>query len=105
MSTESKSAHANRSWWLLPLRIYVRLVVGLGAAVLLQSLLTAIHTPQPVVWLLFGALAVATGTLTTKMASVPVTMSVSDTFFFASVMLFGSGPATIIVAIASGAVS
>ena len=89
-----------------PLRRYVYVVgrAGLGGAapVAVRARST---TPQPLVWLLFGALAVLTGTLTTKVASVPVTMSVSDTFFIAAVMLFGAGPATIVVAIASGAVS
>jgi putative nucleotidyltransferase with HDIG domain len=87
------------------LLIYVRVIVALGAAALLHSVFASIHTPQPVVWLLFGALTVVTGSLTTKMASVPVTMSVSDTFFFASAMLFGGGPATILVAITSVTVS
>ena len=88
-----------------PLRRYVQVVVLLGSAVLIHSLFAAINTPRPLIWLLFGALAILTGTLTTKVASVPVTMSVSDTFFFAAVMLFGGGPATIVAAIASGAVS
>jgi putative nucleotidyltransferase with HDIG domain len=87
------------------LRLYVRTVVAVGVVAVGQSLLASIHTPQPIVWLLFAALAVAAGTFTMKMVSVPATMSVSDTFFFASAMLFGSGPATVAVALASGAVS
>ena len=87
------------------LRLYVRVVVAIGSAALLHAVFTAALAPRPLLWLAFGALAVLTGSLTTKVASVPVTMSVSDTFFFAAVVLFGGGPATIIVAIASGTVS
>src|SRR5690348_12688589 len=84
---------------------YVRLVVAAGAGVIAVSLFGLPHAPEPLAWLLFTALAVATGTFTMKVASVQATISVTDTFFISSAMLFGPGPATISVALDSFIVS
>lgn len=80
---------------------YIRLVVTCGIGVIFQSLFFIPDTPYPLAWLLFTALAVATGTFTMKIASVDATISVTDTFFISSAMLFGPGPATVTVAIDS----
>jgi hypothetical protein len=68
-------AHSNASSLvgrrrLSPLRLYVYLVVAVGAAIIAESLFALIHTPQPVACLLFGVLAIVAGVFTMKMASV-----------------------------------
>jgi putative nucleotidyltransferase with HDIG domain len=103
-------AHSNASSLagrrrLSPLRLYVYLVVAVGAAIIAESLFALIHTPQPAACLLFGVLAIVAGVFTMKMASVSANVSVTDTFFIAAAMLFGAAPATILVAIASAVVS
>jgi putative nucleotidyltransferase with HDIG domain len=87
------------------LGLYVGVVIAAGAAAIGQSLLLSVQTPQPIVWLLFGALAIFAGGFTMKMGSVPATVSVTDTFFLAAAVLFGPAPATILVAVASGSAS
>src|SRR3989475_7102099 len=87
------------------LPIYIRLVVAIGVAVIAWSVPALGAMPHPFVWLLFATLALLTGVFTMKAASVSYTVSVTDTFFIASAMLFGPGPATIAVALNTGIVS
>jgi putative nucleotidyltransferase with HDIG domain len=53
----------------------------------------------PSQWLILAALTLLTGSLSIKLPSVEARFSVSDAFVFASVLLFGPSPATVIVAI------
>jgi len=87
------------------LPIYIRLVVAIGVAVIAWSVPALGAMPHPFVWLLFATLALLTGVFTMKAASVSYTVSVTDTFFIASAMLFGPAPATITVALNTGIVS
>ena len=87
------------------LRLYIWAVVAIGGVVLAVSLSTLPSAPRPGLWLGFAALAVVAGTFTMKVVSVQATVSVSDTFFIASAMLFGPAPATLAVAVASFIVS
>ena len=50
-------------------------------------------------WLLLGILAVACGSFTLRVPGVPVHASMSDTFLFTSVILFGPAPATAAIAV------
>ena len=54
------------------------------------------RTPE---WLLLGILAVACGSFTLRVPGVPVHASMSDTFLFTSVILFGPAPATAAIAV------
>jgi putative nucleotidyltransferase with HDIG domain len=87
------------------LQVYVQSVVAAGLGVIVFSLINLGRTPHPLAWLLFATLAMVTGTFTMKIASVSATISVADTFFITSAMLFGAAPATIIVALESLVVS
>jgi putative nucleotidyltransferase with HDIG domain len=89
----------------LTLGRYVALVAAIGAATIVESLFALGPTPEPAACVLFGLLAIVAGIFTMKMASVSANVSVSDTFFIASAVLFGAAPATILVAIASAVVS
>jgi putative nucleotidyltransferase with HDIG domain len=99
--TNSAAAQATAE----PLGTYIRIVVALGALAIIQSAWALREAPSPYQWLLFAAFAVATGTFTMKVASIGATVSVSDTFFIASVLLFGPAPPTLALAIASSIVS
>ncbi len=57
--------------------------------------------PHPLAWFLFAALAVLTGSFTLRIASVEASVSVSDTFFISSALLFGPGPAAVALAVDS----
>ena len=49
--------------------------------------------------MLLGVLAVACGSFTVRVPGMPVHASMSDTFLFTSVMLFGPAPATVAIAV------
>ena len=76
-------------------------MVAIGAAVILHSLAGVAFVPRPYEWMLFAALAIATGSFSVKIASVVATISISDTFFITLAVLFGAAPAAIAVAVDS----
>jgi len=83
------------------LKPFVAVVAAIGAAVLLHSLAGVAFVPRPYEWMLFAALAIATGSFSVKIASVVATISISDTFFITLALLFGPAPAAIAVAVDS----
>src|SRR5688500_3909582 len=80
------------------LRRYVRLVALAGALVIVESLVSLTTTAHPYAWLLFAALAMLTGSFSLKIASISASVTVSDTFFITTALLFGPAPATLAVA-------
>ncbi|MGE5246495.1 MAG: HD domain-containing phosphohydrolase [Betaproteobacteria bacterium] len=84
---------------------YVWTVALTGALVLVVSAVRLPTAPRPGLWSLFAGLAIAAGSFTLRIAPVSATISVSDTFFIASAVLFGPAPATLAVAVASCIVS
>jgi putative nucleotidyltransferase with HDIG domain len=83
----------------LPARIFVASVVGAGAIVLCRSLYLLHQAPPSSGWLILALLTLFSGVFTVKVPTVPVTISVSETFVFTSVLLFGTSPATVTVAL------
>jgi putative nucleotidyltransferase with HDIG domain len=83
------------------LRLYLQVVVSIGATVILHSLVGVFRTPHPVEWILFAVLAIVAGSFPIKVASVVAAISISDTFFIALALMFGPAPATIAVAVDS----
>jgi putative nucleotidyltransferase with HDIG domain len=81
------------------LRRYVRLVAAAGALVIVESVISLTTTPPSYEWLLFAALAMLTGSFSLKIASVAASVTVSDTFFITTALLFGPAPATLAVAL------
>jgi putative nucleotidyltransferase with HDIG domain len=81
-----------------PLSAYVAIVAAAGSAALAESLLTLHRTPRPLECALFAALAILTGSFSTKVVGVPARISVSDTFFLTIALLFGPSAAVITVA-------
>jgi putative nucleotidyltransferase with HDIG domain len=97
-SSNGRSAQRAPSGALKP---FVSVVVVIGAAVILYSLAGIAFVPRPYEWMLFAALAIATGSFSVKIASVVATISISDTFFITLALLFGPAPAAIAVAVDS----
>ena len=76
-------------------RVYVISVSAIGLLIAGQSLLQ-LHTQQvSYEWLTLAALTLLTGTFTVRIPGIPARLSVSDTFVFASALLFGPVAGTI----------
>ncbi len=85
----------------MPLRLFVAAVAVAGTAVIADSVGRLRDTPYALEWLCMGGLALVAGAFALKVPGVPVRISVSDTFFIASSVLFGAAPATVAIAIDS----
>jgi putative nucleotidyltransferase with HDIG domain len=81
-----------------PLYLYTRAVSTVGALVVVAAAAELIRTPAPLQWLVFLCLVTVAGQFTSRIPSVDASISVSDTFFMAAVLLFGVGPGMITVA-------
>jgi putative nucleotidyltransferase with HDIG domain len=87
------------------LRVYVALVIAAGALALTASAGELINTSQPWQWILFGACGVLTGSFTINIVSVSASISVADTFFIATALLFGPSAAAVVLAADTGVLS
>lgn len=79
-------------------KIFIGTVIIFGGAAILHSLVQLYVLPPHPSWLLIAALTLISGLFTIAVPSVSATISVSETFIFTSVLLFGTPAATIIVA-------
>ena len=80
---------------------YVVGVSLVGVAVIGESLYSLRTTAHPWEWLLFVAMSVLAGSFRMKVSSISASVSVSDTFFISTALLFGPAPATLAVALDS----
>jgi diguanylate cyclase (GGDEF)-like protein/putative nucleotidyltransferase with HDIG domain len=78
-------------------RVYVGVVVGVGFAAAIHSILVLLQTPVEPEWLALAALTLLTGSFTIKVPSITARISVSEPFVFASVLLFGAAAGTLTV--------
>jgi len=78
-------------------RGYVTVVVGVGLAAVVHSVAVLLRHPIPQEWFALAALTLLTGSFTIKVPSISSRISVSDTFVFASVLLFGAAAGTLTV--------
>jgi putative nucleotidyltransferase with HDIG domain len=83
------------------LDIHVGAVIVLGVVVLATSLHSMATTPPPLSALLFATFGLMAGACAVKVPGVSALVSASDTFFIASAMIFGPGPAMVALAIDS----
>lgn len=85
----------------LPLKTkaYVVGVTIAGAATVLQSFYALATHPIGWNWAILAILTLASGSATVRLPSLPATISVSETFVFTSVLLFGSAAGTLTVAL------
>src|SRR5687767_2451563 len=80
-----------RSW--LPL--WIQLVALTGTVAVVHSLVSLFVFAHHYEWLLFAGLALLTGSFSMKTGSVSASITVSDTFFITTALLFGPAPATV----------
>src|ERR1700730_15662585 len=78
-------------------RAYVTTVVLLGSVTVLHSAHKLYVDPIGSQWFLLAALTLLTGSFTVKVPSTNASLSVSETFVFASVLLFGAAAGAITV--------
>lgn len=78
-------------------QIYVLATAGVGLAIVALSLWQVVIRPPGLQWLVLAALTLFTGSFTVKLPSLPAKISVSDTFVFTSVLLFGPAAGTVTV--------
>ena len=82
-----------------PGQTYVCLIVGAGAAAILFSLAELASGPITYQWLILASLTLFSGLFSIRIPSLGARISASETFVFASALLFGPAPATLTVAI------
>jgi putative nucleotidyltransferase with HDIG domain len=80
-------------------RTYVATVVGVGLLVVGQSLSVVASNPPGTEWFILAALTLFTGSFTVKVPAIAARISVSETFVFTSVLLFGPNAGTVTVAL------
>jgi putative nucleotidyltransferase with HDIG domain len=84
-----------------PVNVYVGLITAAGAVVLVTSALALPATPHPREWATVAVLALVASRFPLRVPGRNAWFGISDTFFFASTLLFGPAPATLTVAIDS----
>lgn len=80
-------------------RAYVSAVIVAGFLVVSYSVHGLIMRPVGFQWFLLALLTLISGSATVKLPSVPASISISETFVFAAVLLYGPSAGTIIVAL------
>lgn len=80
-------------------QLYVVGVSAAGLLVLWQSLTSLANQPLNSGWLILAGLTLLSGQFTIKVPSLPARLSVSETFVFTAVLLFGAPAGTITVAL------
>ena len=77
------------------LRLWIQIVAVAGALAIVQSLFSLYVLPHRYEWLLLAALALLTGSFSMKAGPARASITVSDTFFITTALLFGPAPATV----------
>ena len=80
-------------------RVYVAVVVCLGLLTIGHSLYALTRQEIGWGWTVLAVLTLVSGSATLKLPSLPATISVSETFVFTSVLLFGPAAGTLTVAL------
>jgi diguanylate cyclase (GGDEF)-like protein/putative nucleotidyltransferase with HDIG domain len=80
-------------------RAYVSLVIAFGFAVVAYSAYQLTVQPIGYQWFLLMALTLVSGSATVKLPSVPASISISETFVFTAVLLYGPAAGTLTVAL------
>jgi diguanylate cyclase (GGDEF)-like protein/putative nucleotidyltransferase with HDIG domain len=80
-------------------RLYVACVVVAGTFAIGESLYQLYVTQIPYAWIILALLTLFSGSFAIRVPSIPATISVSETFVFTAVLLFGTAPGTLIVAL------
>ncbi len=87
------------------MRTYVSVIVVVGLATIAQSVIDILRDPKDWDWTLLAILTLVSGSATVRLPSLPATISVSETFVFTSVLLFGPAAGTLTVALDASIIS
>jgi putative nucleotidyltransferase with HDIG domain len=82
-------------------QLYVTGVIAVGFVTVTHSLLAFSTEPVTYHWFALAGLTLLSGTFTIRVPTIPARLSVSETFVFATVLLFGPAHATVIVVLDS----
>lgn len=88
-----------------PIDAYVGVIAGVGVCVLGWSLVELIAQPYAIAWMTLALLAMAASRFPLRVPGTNAWLSISDTFFITSALLFGPAPATLTMAIDSTVLS
>jgi len=80
-------------------RAYIAVVVALGSFMVVQSFVHLYLHSIGWTWTILALLTLVSGSATVNLPSLPATVSVSETFVFTSVLLFGPAAGTLTVAL------
>src|SRR5262245_35020256 len=80
-------------------RAYVWSIAAVGLCAIAHSAYVLYASPIGWNWFLLAILTLVSGSATVKLPSVPATISISETFVFTSVLLFGPAAGTLTVAL------
>ena len=86
-------------------QLYLAVVIIAGLGVVLHSLYSLYARPVGYEWFILAGLTLLSGSFTVKVPTIPARLSVSETFVFAAVLLFGPAAATMVVALDSLVIS
>jgi diguanylate cyclase (GGDEF)-like protein/putative nucleotidyltransferase with HDIG domain len=86
-------------------RVYISVVILAGAVAVCHSLYVLHLHPVSYHWTLLAGLTLLSGSFTVRIPTIPARLSVSETFVFAAVLLFGPAAATMIVVLDSLVIS
>src|SRR5262245_11947953 len=86
-------------------KLYLASVIVAGLAVVFHSLYSLFSEPVGYEWFVLAGLTLLSGSFTVKVPTIPARLSVSETFVFAAVLLFGPAAATMVVALDSLVIS
>ena len=78
---------------------YISVVVVVGAFTVFEAVYGLVSQDTGWRWLVLAVLTFMSGSATLKLPSLPATISVSETFVFTSVLLFGASAGTLTVAL------
>ena len=81
------------------MKTYVGVIVTIGAVITFLSVVEILLDPKGWDWTILAVLTLASGSATVRIPGLPATFSVSETFVFTAVLLFGPAVGTIIVAL------
>jgi putative nucleotidyltransferase with HDIG domain len=81
------------------MRLYVTCIALAGFATVVQSATDIAIGPRDWSWTILAVLTLVSGSATIRLPSLPATISVSETFVFTSVLLFGPAAGTLTVAL------
>ena len=80
-------------------RAYLGTVILFGITVVILSVIQVHRQPLGYQWYMLAALTLVSGSATVQLPSIPASISISETFVIASVLLFGPAAGTVMVAL------